>query len=360
MTGIVILFLYILVIAASLWGAFKLKPVLLSKQKPKTRFSIVVAFKNEVEHLPVLLRSLQQLDYPQNLYEIIMVNDHSTDEYTNLFFQNSSVKLINNKATGKKSALQTGILHSRFDWIVTTDADCVVPVDWLRYFDQIVQANNIKMVLGPVRFNESNYFWSAFQQFEFLSLQTFTMAGIYWKKPFLANGASLCFNKEAYRQVNAYDGNLQLASGDDVFLLEKFQTRFTGQIGFAKNPQATVLTHSQSGWNDLIQQKIRWSSKTKYQKSLLPKIIGTIVLLTNLFLLWSYACFGQYIFYVSFAMVKFISDFVLWLYISRWFQVKLHGKYFVFSFFLYPFYFLYVFVKSLNGKYVWKGTNYKS
>lgn len=53
-------------------------------QKPiqkitKTTFSICIAFRNESENLPALLKSLKALNYPKDLFEIILVNDYSTD-----------------------------------------------------------------------------------------------------------------------------------------------------------------------------------------------------------------------------------------------------------------------------------------
>ena len=46
---------------------------------PKTRFSIIIPFRNEAENLPNLLKTIAELNYPSELFEIIFVNDASDD-----------------------------------------------------------------------------------------------------------------------------------------------------------------------------------------------------------------------------------------------------------------------------------------
>ena len=358
MIGWILIILYALLIFISIAGVINLPETKLDNQPAENDFSIIVAFKNEQKNLPVLLTSLKNLNYPKSLFEIIMVNDHSGDNFEKIKKQHPEILWINNRGNGKKEALETGIEKSSKTWIITTDADCKIPENWLIYFDQVIRNQASKMILGPVKYFERNDLLARFQQFEFLSLQAFTMAGIALKNPFLANGAALGFEKKAYQEVNGYEGNRQLASGDDIFLLEKFQKRFKGQIHFIKNSEAVVLTRCQNSLPAMLQQKIRWSSKTKYQKNIWAKITGLIVTLTNIYLIVAWILIWKDPDYLKFIIGKFLLDAGLFLSVKTFYGVKFNLFQFFLSYIIYPFYFIYVLIKSLTGKYIWKETSY--
>ncbi len=351
-----IFLLYVIFIFWLLWGYWQIKIFNRNKSlSPQTSFSIIIPFKNEAQHLDRLLKSLQAFDYPKDLIEIWMIDDHSTDNSVEIIKKYTFAKLLTNRATGKKKALETGITQSRSDWIITTDADTVMPPAWLKTFDVFITQNNPKMILGPVKYIDSNRFIAQFQQMEFLSLQALTMASLAAGRPFLANGANLVFLKKAFYQVGAYQGNAHLASGDDVFLLEKFHKAFPKQILFLKSQQVLVQTKAMPTWKDLWQQKIRWAGKAKHQKSFLGLITGSIILLTQAGLIASLFWYETLYWFI---LGKLILDALLLAILNRFYKAKLNPVYFMLSFFLYPWYFILVFLSSLKGGYVWKGRQY--
>ena len=87
----VILGMYIVLIGSLFYGFLKMKPLSDFSVKPKTSFSIIVPFRNEAENLPKLLHTISLLDYPCDLFEVILVDDGSTDNTENI------VKSINHK-----------------------------------------------------------------------------------------------------------------------------------------------------------------------------------------------------------------------------------------------------------------------
>src|SRR5690606_31135182 len=96
-------------------------------------------FRNEAEKLPTLLQSISELNYPKELFEIIFVDDESDDESNAQlmgFLANSrtDIKIISNirkTNSPKKDAITSAIDIAKYDWILTTDADCVLPKFWL-------------------------------------------------------------------------------------------------------------------------------------------------------------------------------------------------------------------------------------
>jgi len=348
--AVIILSLYAGLLAVTIYGFVKTPEFQSTKTPAKTKFSVIIPYKNETKHLPALLRSIEKINYPKALFEIILVDDHSTDESYEIVLKSNAVKSLKNTGTGKKSALETGIKQAKNPWIITTDADCMLPTDWLKTFDDFINKQHPKMVLGPVKYFDSSRFIDQFQQFEFLSLQAFTAAFTYLKKPFLANGANLAFDKQAFFKVRAYEGNKNIASGDDVFLLEKFAATYPDKIYFLKSSSAIVQTAGQPTMKRLFQQKIRWASKSKYQKSIWSKTTGIIIILTNIMLIIAF--FSRNWWLLS---LKFFLDVILLKTTNRFYKTRLNWWYFIASFMIYPFYLILVTLMSLKGNYVWKG-----
>lgn len=73
--------IYCLAIVALIYGFTKVNSFYYVGLKPKTKFSIVVPFRNETENLPKLLDSFLKLTYPEDLFEVILVDDFSSEEY---------------------------------------------------------------------------------------------------------------------------------------------------------------------------------------------------------------------------------------------------------------------------------------
>lgn len=355
---------YVLLLAAMLFGVHRIpKPKIEKKQV--AHFSIIIPFKDEAENLPLLLDSFRLLDYPKNKYEILMVDDQSTDHSVEIIKQYTDLPikiLSSNKRTNspKKEALLLGIKQAKFDWIITTDADCKVPIDWLNAYDSLLSRTTAKMILAPVAFFEEHSFLSQFQQIEFLSLQVMTMGSLGLKKPFLSNGANLGFEKQAFFEVDAYKGNTQLASGDDVFLLEKFQQKYPEKIHFLKTKGAMVQTKVQKNLKDLIQQKIRWGSKTRHFQSFLPKFIGFWIFFTNFLLIFSVFLTFYKIEYSLFILIKFLADAFYIKYVNQLYRIRIYPLYFLATFIFYPFWLLLIGFLSLRTGFEWKGRVYKS
>src|SRR5690554_2719103 len=111
------------------FGHFRIKEFSFEPHTPQHTFTIVVPFRNEKKNLPTLLSSFSKLNYPKELFEVILVDDNSFQPF---LIHNTpfSIKVIQNErqsASPKKDAIRSVIRNSQFDWIITTDADCEVP-----------------------------------------------------------------------------------------------------------------------------------------------------------------------------------------------------------------------------------------
>lgn len=337
----------------------------------RTNFSVVIPFRNEAENLPVLLDSLKQLKYNKEKLEILLVDDSSEDDSLALVknFQcenpNITLHLLNNlrkSNSPKKDAIQTAIKKAKFEWIITTDADCVIPENWLHIFDAYIQNKCPKMLVAPVTYFQTNTFLGQFQVLDFLSLQGSTIGGFGIKKPFLCNGANLCYTKSAFEKVNAFLGNDSIASGDDIFILEKMMQTYPTEVYYLKSEECIVKTNPLKTVTELLQQRIRWASKTSAYQNSFGKIIGLVVFTTNLYLIFLLImAFLQEVswMHIGFAfLVKFNIDFALLFKTATFFkQEKVLKNYFLSSL-IHPFFIVLTAVLSFGKGYRWKGRSF--
>lgn len=372
-TAIFIISLYAVLLLVYIYGYRKLKAPGFADPVPVISFSIIIPFRDEQENLPNLLESIAQLDYDKNLFEVLFVDDQSTDLSVQLIsgFKKDhpqfNLQVIDNiqkpDNSAKKSSIETAIKKSSFHWILTTDADCVLPKNWLKSFQAAIGKYDPVMLAAPVE-NVITIpgFLHYFQNYEFLSLQAVTMGGFGIKRPFMCNGANLCYKKSAFYAVGGFVGNEEIAGGDDLFLLENMQKTFPGKVVFNKSWQAIVQTKPSDTWKALVQQRIRWASKTGAYKDPQGKITGLIVFLCNLMLVSIYLLSllnpSHFLFLAQIVLYKMLVDLLLILPALRFFEQKLHLPYYLLSSFCYPFVHVYIGLRSLGG-FTWKGRDLK-
>ena len=375
---IIITVLYLLLILALALGFDKVEDFKVEDIKAKTKFSIIIPFRNEAKNLPELLASIEALNYPKSYYELVFVDDDSTDDsvdiiskvldkkFLNKNFTRTDIKIINNvrvSKSPKKDAISSAIKVAKHDWIVTTDADCVLPKFWLDTLDCFIQKKQPKMVVAAVTYYKVNSFLKRFQLLDFLSLIGATIGGFGIGKPFLCNGANLAYKKTLFLELNGFDGNDEIASGDDIFLLQKAIKSVKSDVQFLKSKSAIVKTKAQPTFKTLISQRKRWAAKTSSYNSVFGKLIGLIVLLMNAALIcgFSLALLGllQFKTILYIFIIKNLVDFLLLFKTTRFFEQEKQLSSFIFSGIMYPFFCVYIAFISLFTKYKWKDRSFK-
>jgi biofilm PGA synthesis N-glycosyltransferase PgaC len=339
---------------------------------PAVRFSIIVPFRNEAANLKELLESLIALEYNKNLYEVLFVNDASEDASVKIIKASLAAqkelnyRILNNRQkTGspKKDAITAAVSTANFEWIVTTDADCSLPATWLKSFNQCILEKEPLFIAGPVAYTSENKFISNFETLDFLSLMGSTMGGFGIKMPFLCNGANLAYQKETFIKLNGFSDNQQIASGDDIFMLEKIRKVYPEKLVFLKQTEAIVITSPQGTFKRLFSQRVRWATKASAYKNGFALLTGVVVFVMNLLLLTlaflALLKSGSINLLLGLYLVKFNLDFILLYQTAKFFkQEKLLKTYFLSSL-LYPIFNVLVAIRSFFGGYQWKGRHFK-
>jgi cellulose synthase/poly-beta-1,6-N-acetylglucosamine synthase-like glycosyltransferase len=231
--------------------------------------------------------------YPKNLFEVLVVDDHSTDDTAAIIlsYRAQTVQLISLKdfadATEinsyKKKAIEIAIQQSSGELIVTTDADCVVPKNWLQTIGAFYQKNNASFIAMPVCFLPSLAgeglgvrFIKIFQSLDFMSLQGITGASVHKQVHSMCNGANLAYTRKAFDAVNGFKGIDSIASGDDMLLMHKIYKQDPKKVFFLKSKEVIVQTQPMPTLKSFFNQRIRWASKAdKYDDK---RIFGVLLM----------------------------------------------------------------------------------
>lgn len=234
--------------------------------------TVVVPMRNEAHNIERLVKLLCNQDYPSSHLQIIFIDDHSTDDSW-LLLRSLSTTCTNITClqlpplvSGKKKAIEAGIVAANGDLIITTDADCSPPATWISALVAYYMANDAKFIAAPVRMKLAKGLLGIFQALDFLSLQGITGASVHRNFHMMCNGANLAYEKKAFVEVNGFEGIDEIPSGDDMLLMYKIFTKYPAQVMYCKSKGAIVDTPAESSWRNFFQQRIRWASKAVHYK----------------------------------------------------------------------------------------------
>jgi cellulose synthase/poly-beta-1,6-N-acetylglucosamine synthase-like glycosyltransferase len=275
--------------------------------KPSTKISVIIPARNEEDNIVSCLDSVCNQSYPKELFEVLVVDDFSTDRTAAIIesYAAQGVRLISLKDfvqdglnSYKKKAIEIAIAQSTGELIVTTDADCIVQQNWLRTIAAFYEENRPEFIAMPVGIclaaNSENtqkkntpqgVFLQAFQALDFMTLQGITGASVYKKIHSMCNGANLAYTKKAFKEVSGFAGIDNIASGDDMLLMHKIYKAHPDKVLFLKSKDVIVQTEPVHSIKEFFNQRIRWASKAdKYEDK---RIFGVllIVYFTNVILL---------------------------------------------------------------------------
>jgi cellulose synthase/poly-beta-1,6-N-acetylglucosamine synthase-like glycosyltransferase len=280
------------------------------------RITVLIPARNEENNILHCLASLARQSYPKELFEVIVIDDHSTDATAKLVTElaaTSPLQLTCLHLSGhgpnptasaprasKKFAIGTGIAAAKGALIVTTDADCWSGPDWLYSIATFYESTGAKFIAAPVRIEASpprrHSCLFLLQTLDFITLQGITGASVSRRIHSMCNGANLAYEKSAFGLVDGFRGIDNIPSGDDMLLMHKIYKRYPGKVFFLKSRAAIVSTHAASSWNAFLHQRIRWASKaTVYDDRRIFWVLLLVYLVNLLFpLLLLASCWNRW------------------------------------------------------------------
>ncbi|MBK7406852.1 MAG: glycosyltransferase [Saprospirales bacterium] len=268
---------------------------------PETRVSVVVPVRNEEAHLERCLTSLLQQDYPPSFLEIIVVDDFSTDNTVAIAseFAGRGVRLLRMEEltpggagrSSKKKALQVGIQASKGALIATFDGDSWAPPAWLSTMVAYYEHHHPVLLAGPVGFTENGSLLEQFQALDMCGMTSISAAGLFKGWFHLGNGTNLLYERDAFLEIGGFEGADHLASGDDVFTMQKMAKAFPGRLAYVKSGEALVWTEPVSSWKAFWDQRLRWGSKASEYKEWQLTAVAALTLAVSMAICFPFCSF---------------------------------------------------------------------
>ena len=360
--------LYLICIGAFTYGLFVLShshPVISTEAKRSGEISVIIAARNEGTNIEKLLQSLYNQSFNKERFEVIIVDDHSTDDTSEVsenfrvLHPEMNLKILKATGTGKKQAIFQALHAAENELVMVTDADCELPERWIDSMVGYFVQNNLKMLLGPVLLSPANSLFEKLQVLEHLSLIASTAGSAAIGMPVMCNGANMMYDRQAALNVEKYRTDMKIASGDDMFLMEQFIKHYGSKsVSFLLDNEAIVKTETKPNLRSFFRQRRRWVSKTKAYTNW--KIIATalIVLMFNLSIVFFFAA-GFFmpvfwIFFVLYVILKTLIDFPILKRITHFMQQQKLLRWMILLEFVYPFYVVFTAFSGLFANVKWK------
>ncbi|UCE04473.1 MAG: glycosyltransferase [bacterium] len=346
------------------YGLGRKNPII---QNPHFPVTVIVAARNEAENILACLQSLEELDYSENLLEIIIVNDRSEDrtgQIINEFIkEKSQFKYFNITKTipnlsGKASAISQAIDQSQGEIIFITDADCVVPKNWIKktilYF-----TGQVGMVAGFTLLCFSRGFFNKIQNLDWAYLLSVAAGAAGLSIPLTCMGNNFAFRRSVYKQVGGYQG-VGFSVTEDFALLNAISQHTNWKILFSIDKECLVKTNPMITFRDFFSQRKRWAVGGQSVHWFGKLLIG-LSIITNFIFIGSFFFSQNYIFILSLFLSILIGDYLLVQSLMARLNERACLKYLPFYRIFFIFYStILIFDLLFTQKVTWKGIQYRS
>jgi 1,2-diacylglycerol 3-beta-glucosyltransferase len=240
-----------------------------SRVSHRPRISVLIAARDEERNLPHCLRSLSRIEYPKELCEVLVLNDHSTDKTLDIARQfaqeNNHIHVLNIDEKkyglqGKMNVLAQGIEKASGEIILITDADCIVPESWIKEFvsyftPRTGMVGGLTLLTGPGLFHK-------LQSFDWLFLQTIASGTTGIGKPVTILGNNFAFRKEAYEEVGGFR-QIGFSLTEDMALMQAIKNHTNYDIVYPLEIGHMIWSEAEQNLQAVYHQRLRWMSGGK-------------------------------------------------------------------------------------------------
>jgi len=326
--------------------------------------SVVIAARNENENLPFLIKDLIEQDFPTTQLEIIIADDRSSDNTWATLTKTAAeqphfkpVRITEQalNVTPKKNALSVAISISSGKIIVTTDADCRVPKNWVTSMVNVLINSPAGIAIGYSTITAQKHsVLEQYQKIDFLALMAANAGSTGWGFAWSGSGQNLAYYRKHFDSIGGFQPVADRVSGDDVYLVQSIGRKY-GAI-FNNNADGYVHTVPVPTTFQFLRQRVRWASNSRHLPGfnwfflsfLISAFICNTALITALF-------FSTAIVYLPIAIIiKFLIDGLVIFIGANQFRTPIHPAIFILWSFLQPVYIPLIGITGLISQFTWK------
>jgi len=282
----------------------------------KQSVSVIIAARNESKNIGKCVNAILSQSYPSELFEVIVINDRSTDETADIVKKisetDSRVKLLNVDKVPigihpKKHALTIGVEEAVGDLIFETDADVTVGNNWI---ESTVEkfTSDVGLVVGVATIiSNPDSALENFQAVDFLLLVASAQGSLGHGNPMGGTGQNLAYRKSIFSEVGGLVINSKRYVSNDILFITKVSKTKWNIVGNL-NPSSAVSTLPLMDWKQFISQRTRWASNAYWKglKPLLVLMLGVNYLMNLLV--------GAGIFYMAINLLYYFPVLILIIY----------------------------------------------
>ncbi len=315
--------LHFVVLLWLLTGYFRLPRRRSGQLSAIPRFSVLIAARNEGKNLPALLESLQKQTISWSEGEAVIVLDRCSDnsvEVVSAFAEEHPwvIPVVNDREPGelspKKSALLKGYEEITGEVVLQTDADAILPPEWIETHLKIHMTESPAVVSGLFNFKLPSTLWGYWVGAEKRWTFMIAAASAGWGNPFLAFGVNISFNLRKIDVPQLLKENLHSISGDDDLIMQSAARQGLKTV-FSTDMQNAPYTELPTSFGNFLRQRKRHlSAAVNYD--LKAKIFYALFLLTWTMMLVLLPFSMKFI---PFFLLKTVFDIAL---ISFWYPEK--------------------------------------
>ncbi|MFY7861521.1 MAG: glycosyltransferase, partial [Chitinophagales bacterium] len=278
----------LMITLAILIGFWQYRPTSKALGSSIFTYTILVPTRNPDENLTTLIETINsQLLQVKRDVSVIVINDHSSNDFDFVGLKASVINLsteninTNDQKNNKKESIALGIQNTSSDYIICLDSDVSLPAKWLETIIAEIEKNEPKFLAGLHRFESGSSFMAQCISIEQDLLTATSVATLHWKIPTMCNGANMAFERNAFLEVDGYNGLYTIHGGDDMLLYHRIFMKYPEDVHYLKSLDAAVTSPSPNTFLELLNQRARWMGKSfQYEVPWILPILLTISLAT--------------------------------------------------------------------------------
>lgn len=186
------------------------------------RISVVIPFHNSERYITKCIEELLSQKYPVEHYEIVMVDNNSTDRSAEIVRRYARVKLVSEKKQGAYVARNRGVREARGEIIAFTDADCVPSQDWLQEIESAMADSQVGIVIGSHQLARDSFLLSLLEDYEREKNNYIFNSEI--KELYYGYARNMAIRKNLFGEIGPF---VERARGSDVIFVHRCIDRYS-------------------------------------------------------------------------------------------------------------------------------------
>jgi glycosyltransferase involved in cell wall biosynthesis len=179
------------------------------------KYSIIIPTYNRAPLLEKLLKSITEIDYDKDQYEVIIIDDGSKDktpEIADKYMQIIPMRYIRQDNSGPSKARNMGIDLASGEFVTLIDDDCTSPNNWLKKADEFLERSGADGLCG-ISTDRTGIIYSSASQF--ITNYLFNKVNNYFKLPVFVMSNNIIYRKSIFKYVGKFSAEFSRPGGED-------------------------------------------------------------------------------------------------------------------------------------------------